>query len=257
MPIAHIRIPVYVPRWLFPAARRFWRRVAAPKKRRGPSLAGDREVEYTFIAGNLPPGPGTALDFGSGPAFLSLEAAQRGYEVTALDMIPYEGDIFWRHPAVKFAIGDVLSMDLPRSSFDVVMNCSAVEHVGLAGHYAVKEQRDRGDLEAMYAMRQVLKPGGLMLLTVPCGRDAVFHPFFRVYGEQRLPLLLEGFRLEKQEFWVKDDADRWVVCGAEAALAYRASADPLYPYYNTYALGCFVLRRPVDDRKAKGSGAPR
>jgi len=246
---------MYVPQWLFPAARRLYRRIAPQRKRPGRSLAGDREVEFSFIAANLPPGPGKALDFGSGPAVLSLEAAERGYEVTALDMISYEEEIFWRHPAVKFVIGDVLSINLPLSSFDVVMNCSAVEHVGLAGQYAVEEERSCGDLEAMQAMRQILKPDGLMLLTVPCGRDSVFRPFFRVYGEQRLPCLLKGFRVEKQEFWVKDDADRWVLRGPDEALAYTASADPLQPFYNSYALGCFVLRRSAGDEREKRSGS--
>lgn len=256
MPIAYIRIPVFVPRWLFPAARNLYRKISQSEKRPGPTTAGDRDVEYSFIVGNLPPGPGRAMDFGCGPAHLSLEAAERGYEVTALDMMSYEGDIYWRHPSVKFAIGDVLSIDLPEKHFDVVMNCSAVEHVGLAGRYAVESQRDSGDLDAMQAMGRLLKPGGLMLLTVPCGRDAVFAPYFRVYGEQRLPQLLHGFKLEKQEFWSKDAADRWVPCEADKALTCTPSSDPLYPLYNSYALGCFVLRRPFDsDHGENGRGS--
>jgi SAM-dependent methyltransferase len=254
MPIAYIRIPVFVPRWLFPVARKLYRKVVQPEKRPGPTMTGDRDVEYSFILANLPSGPGKAMDFGSGPALLSLEAAERGYEVTALDMLPY--DIYWRHPAVKFAVGDVLSIDLPEEHFDVVMNCSAVEHVGLAGRYAVKNQRDFGDLEAMQAMRRLLKPGGMMLLTVPCGRDAVFAPYFRVYGEQRLPQLLRGFELEKQEFWLKDAADRWELCDPTKALSCIPSSDPLYPLYNFFALGCFVLRRPrVDLEDGKNGNA--
>jgi len=254
MPIAYIRIPLFVPRWLFPAARNFYRKLGQPEKRPGPTTTGDRDVEYSFILGNLPPGPGKAIDFGCGPAHLSLEAAQRGYEVTALDMLPYEGEIYWRHPAVKFAIGDLLTMDLPEKHFDVVMNCSAVEHVGLAGRYAVKNQRDSGDLEAMGAMRRLLKPGGLMLLTVPCGHDTVFAPYFRVYGEQRLPQLLKGFEVEKQEFWKKDAADRWGLCERQQALACVPASDPLYPWYNSYALGCYVLRRPAVDPEGGKNG---
>jgi len=246
MPVAYIRVPVFVPRWLFPAVRSFYHRLIQPERRPGPTTAGDRDVEYSFIVGNLPPGPGKAMDFGCGPAHLSLEAAERGYEVTALDMKHCENEIFWKHPAVKFAVGDVLSIDLPEKHFDVVMNCSAVEHVGLAGRYAVRTQRDSGDLDAMQVMRRLLKPGGLMLLTVPCGRDTLFAPYFRVYGEQRLPQLLCGFTLEKQEFWVKDGADRWGLCERSEALACMPFSDPLYPFYNSYALGCFVLRRPLD-----------
>ncbi|HUJ40905.1 MAG TPA: class I SAM-dependent methyltransferase [Candidatus Acidoferrales bacterium] len=247
MPITFIRVPVFVPRWLFPVARNFYHRMSQEKKRPGPTSMGDRDVEYSFIIGNLPPGPGKALDFGCGSARLSLEAAERGYEVTALDMLPCEGGVYWRHPAVQFVVGDVLSVAFPHEHFDIVMNCSAVEHVGLAGRYAVTSQRDTGDLDAMRAMFRFLKPGGLMLLTVPCGRDAVFLPHFRVYGKERLPELLNGFTLEKQEFWLKDEADRWVFCQPEQALASVPFSDPIHPVYNSYALGCFVLRRPLDD----------
>jgi len=249
MPIFPVQVPVYLPNWIYPVARRVGRAVLPKVKRRTPNLLGDRDVEYSFIAGNLPPGPGAALDFGSGPAFLSLIAAQRGYRVTALDMQPTE--IFWRHPAVTFVRGDLLKVELPESYFDLVMNCSAVEHVGLAGSYRIVEKRDDGDLEAMDRMRALMKPGGVMLLTIPCGRDAVCAPHFRAYGERRLPLLLQGFDAQEESYWMKDSEDRWVLCEKKRALRYEPYADPFQPLYNSYALGCFALRKPLSGTGAR------
>jgi len=123
-------------------------------------------------------------------------------------------------------------------------NCSTVEHVGLVGRYGVTENRPDGDLEAMARLRELMKPGGIMLLTIPVGRDAVFAPLCRVYGRERLPLLLEGYIVEKEAFWVKDRENRWVQADRETALDFEASAGSWDPLQNVYALGCFVLRKP-------------
>jgi hypothetical protein len=91
-----------------------------------------------------------------------------------------------------------------------------------------------------------MKPGGVLLLTVPVGRDAVFAPLCRVYGAQRLPRLLEGYRVEKEVFWVKDSRNRWLLADKEKALKFKASAGSWDPLQNVYALGCFVLRKPSE-----------
>ena len=76
-----------------------------------------------------------------------------------------------------------------------------------------------------------------MLLTIPVGQDAVFAPLHRVYGKKRLPRLLDGYLVEKEEFWIKDKKNRWISCDRKVALNYNVS-------WNVYALGLFVLRKP-------------
>jgi hypothetical protein len=73
-----------------------------------------------------------------------------------------------------------------------------------------------------------------MLLSVPVGRDAVFSPWHRVYGPERLPRLLDGFAVEASEFWVKDADNRWITAEEATALATQ-------PLERLYGLGCFVL----------------
>jgi len=68
-------------------------------------------------------------------------------------------------------------------------------------------------------------------------------PLCRVYGTQRLPQLLEGFTIEKEIFWTKDNQNQWVNCGKDEALGFKASAGSWDPLENVYAIGCFVLRR--------------
>ena len=119
-----------------------------------------------------------------------------------------------------------------------------MEHVGLVGRYGVIESRPNGDLEAMARLKELLKPGGPMLLTIPVGQDAVFAPLHRVYGKERLPRLLHGYIVEKEVFWVKDSENRWVHCERDRALNFEVSAGSWDPLQNVYALGGFVLQRP-------------
>lgn len=205
------------------------------------NLLGDRDIEWSWVGAQVPDRPGTALDFGNGGSFLGLMAAQKGYTVTAVDL----GSVQWPylHPHLHFVQGDILDLPLPTAHFDLVINCSTVEHVGLVGRYEVAESRPDGDLEAMDHLRNLMATDGIMLLTIPVGQDAVFPPMCRVYGKARLPRLLAGFAVKREVFWVKDDQNRWVICERDAALGFAASAGSWDPMQNTTALGCFVLKK--------------
>jgi len=189
----------------------------------------------------MPSGPGKALDFGNGGSHLGLIAAQRGFDVTAVDLEPVQW--LYIYHSLRFIQGDILKFPLSEGHFDLVINCSTVEHVGLVGRYGVMESHPEGDLEAMARVRELMKPGGIMLLTIPVGQDAVFPPMCRVYGKERLPRLLDGYIVEKEALWVKDQENRWAQCDRERALIFEASASSLDPLQNIYALGCFVLRK--------------
>jgi hypothetical protein len=145
---------------------------------------------------------------------------------------------------LHFVQGDILKLPLPKEHFDLVINCSTVEHVGLVGRYDITESCSDGDLEAMARLRELMKASSIMLLTIPVGQDAVFAPLCRVYGEKRLPSLLDGYIVEKEVFWVKDQKNHWALCDKETALTFKASASSWDPLQNVYALGCFVLRKP-------------
>ena len=183
--MSRVTVTVYLPGWLYRPLRALKHKL----KPRGPvgtsnhrdvNLLGDRDIEWSWIISQMPSGPGHALDFGPGGSHLALIAAQRGFHVTAVDLEPVQWP--YVHPGLRFIRGDILKLPLPRGHFDLVINCSTVEHVGLAGRYGVTENRPNGDLEAMARLRELMKPGGVMLLTIPVGRDAVFAPLCRVYA---------------------------------------------------------------------------
>jgi hypothetical protein len=196
-------------------------------------LVGDRDVEWSWVVSHIPEGPGEALDFGPGGSHLGLVAAHRGFRVTALDLQPVNWS--YLHPGLRFVQGDLLTLPFPKHCFDLVINCSTVEHVGLAGRYGVSEQRPDGDLDAMAYLRTTMKPAARMLLTVPVGRDAVVGALHRVYGPKRLERLLEGYSIESQEYWAKSAGNIWVPTDRGHAMTLDAGE-------HIYGLGCLVLR---------------
>ncbi len=249
-----ITIPIYLPRRLVRPLRgvRNAFRLAFRKKYPSANLLGDRDVEWSWIASHIPAGPGEALDFGHGGSYLALIAAHRGFRVTAVDLQRSQRP--YVHANLSFIQGDLLTLPLPVGKFDLVINCSTVEHVGLAGRFSITESVADGDLRAMTRLRDLMKPGGIMLLTIPVGRDAVFAPMCRVYGGQRLPQLLDGYSVTSEGFWVKDTENRWCPVDRQAALAFEAYAGSRDPLRNVYALGCFVLLAPKVESCGGGQG---
>jgi SAM-dependent methyltransferase len=207
------------------------RRIAA---RDGATLVGDRWIEWSFCLARLADGPGTTLDFGADVGFLSLAAAQREHDVVALDRMP--SALEYRHPRVSALQGDILDRPLEGRRFDQIINCSSVEHVGLAGRYGSFGDPD-GDLKAMAIMRDLLEPDGRMILTIPVGQDLVCSPLHRIYGHKRLPRLLEGYAVNEAQYWLRDPgASAWTEVDKEDALQTEGSE-----WF--YALGLLVLGR--------------
>jgi len=213
-----------------PTLLKLYRKISEPPI---PNLKGDRDIEYSWVAANMPEGPGVALDFGCGSSYLGLIAAQRGFKVTAIDL----ASVNWSyvHPNLTFLQKDIFELNFLPSSLNLIINCSAIEHVGL-GRYG-DHQSSNGDIEAMSFLCGLLKSGGIMLLTIPVGKDRIFLRLHRVYGSERLPLLLDGFMVEKKEYWMKDHKNRWVKVDEQVALNWQ-------PKPTCYGIGCFVLSKP-------------
>jgi len=232
-------VPIYVPSWLQGPLRRIKRTFVPP----APTLVntdGERYVEWTFLSSEMPDGPGEALEFGCEQGYMSFLAAQKGFRVLAVDL--QEQHFQWRHSNVEFRLGDFLQLDLPEGHFDLLINCSSIEHVGISGRYGITAEHSNGDIEVMETFARVLRPGGLLLMSVPVGRDAVIAPLCRVYGEERLPRLLAPFQIEKERYWCKDHENRWASTTREEALSFQPLHDPARPQAISYALGGFVLR---------------
>lgn len=233
-------IPVVLPSWLHRSVLKA-KRLVIPAKPRPIDISGERNVEWTFLSKEIDRGPGNVIEFGCEDGYMSLLAAQKGYDVLAVDL--EQQSFGWQHPRVKFRKGDFLEMDLPAGYFDIVINCSSVEHVGVPGRYGITARRDDGDIVVMRRFEEVLKPGGTVLMTAPCGQDAILAPWCRVYGRQRLPQLFAPFQVMNECYWMKNEQNQWAACSREEALNFEPRNNPTNPFGCSYALGCFVLQK--------------
>jgi SAM-dependent methyltransferase len=195
------------------------------------TLVGERDVEWAWTLAHLHRDSGRVLDFGSGNGMLALAASFAGNDVVAVDL--EEEQYLFRGHRIDYRRGDFNSMDLEPHSFDQVINCSSIEHVGLIGRYGSPDQPD-GDIAAMRKMADLLRPGGTMVLSIPVGVDGVYPPWHRVYGENREAKLLAPFRVTADSFWAKLGTGRYEPVDRETAFAQRGSA-------TYYALGLYVL----------------
>jgi SAM-dependent methyltransferase len=195
------------------------------------SMASSRNMEWPWTLAHLRSEPGRVLDFGSGNGFIALGAAFAGKDVVAVDLQPEQWS-FGPH-RIEYVQGDFNELEFETNSFDQILNCSSVEHVGLAGRYGATDDPD-GDLRVMEKLARLLKPGGDMVLTIPVGLDAVIAPLHRIYGEKRLPLLLAHWQILKESYWAQLTDTRYEQVTREQALA-----DPGSETY--WALGLYVL----------------
>ena len=195
------------------------------------TLVGERDVEWAWTLAHLRPAPGRVLDFGSGNGMLALAASFGGNEVVAVDL--EEEQYLFRGHQIEYRRGDFNKMDLGAGTFDQVINCSSIEHVGLTGRYGSPDQPD-GDIVAMRKLAELLKPGGTMVLSIPVGLEGVYPPWHRVYGADREAQLLAPFRVTAESYWAKLESEKYEPVARETAFAQAGSA-------TYYALGLYVL----------------
>ncbi len=207
------------------------RKLMREEKAKVHPLSGDRAIEWSWVTVHLPANACHVLDLGCVGSVLTGIASRLGHQVTAVDL----NDIEYEMPRVKFHKGDFNELNFDARQFDVIMNCSMIEHVGLGNRYGSGNILD-GDLMAMAKLSKLLAHEGRMILTIPVGVDANIAPFHRIYGTERLPKLLADYRISKEEFWSKGDIGLWNQCNKETALSTKGSADH-------YALGLFLLAK--------------
>lgn len=215
--------------------RRFGLRALLKGEPRPPAggfdLDGEKIIDWGWICTHLPAGPKRAMDIGCGgspiiPAMLAL-----GYEAVGVDL----SDSLSRQVAgFRLIRGDFNLVEFSQP-FDIIVACSAIEHVGLSGRFGSSEDQD-GDLKAMQKVASLLVAGGLFYLTIPVGIDAVHRPWHRVYGRVRLPKLLNGFERIQSRYLLKDAGGPWRETTEGDALGQPVEI-------RRYALGQMILTR--------------
>jgi 2-polyprenyl-3-methyl-5-hydroxy-6-metoxy-1,4-benzoquinol methylase len=167
------------------------------------------EVPYAFRAlSRVPPG-GRILDVGATESTVCLSLATLGFEVTAIDPRPNP----LAHERLETVVGTIEEWKA-EIDFDAVLCLSTIEHLGTS-EYEQQGTDSRVDLEAMKRMRELTKPGGLLVLTTEVGEASGNRS--RVYDREGLDELLAGWTVEDLTLIQRKDATSWVTIEEEIA----------------------------------------
>jgi SAM-dependent methyltransferase len=147
----------------------------------------------------------------------------------------------------SLVVADVREAPLPRDHFDAVTCLSTLEHVGMdnALYTGASEERSADPRaasdQALGEMVRMLRPGGLLLVTLPYGL-AEDRGWFRVYGAEDLRLTLArlGERSCSVELF-RVGSEGWVAARPEecAALRYGDGVPA------AQAIACLRYRKPA------------
>ena len=137
----------------------------------------ERCVEYPWMLTQLGPGPGSLLDAGStlNHDFILELPVLGSKEIHILTLAP-EQDCFW-HKGVSYLFHDLRSIPIRDEYYDAISCLSTLEHIGCdnssyTGSADDREHRPKDYLVAIDELCRVLRPGGVLLITVPFGAYA-------------------------------------------------------------------------------------
>ena len=153
------------------------------------------EIPFTISALSKIPKGSKVLDLGCMESVLPLFVAGLGYKVTGFDFRQYP----YKVPHFNFVQGSILDLHFENNYFDAVTCISTIEHVGI-GFYKDPKAESSPDIVGMKEIRRVLKPGGLLVLTVPFGKFLINNQQ-RIYDKKSLDKLIEGFFVGEIKFY--------------------------------------------------------
>jgi SAM-dependent methyltransferase len=194
-----------------------WARRSGERPRRLTAAASwdDRLIELPWTLARYR-GERRVLDVGyafAEPAYLAALVELGAPELVGVDLS--EADV----PGMRTLRADVRSLPFRDGSFDVAFCISTLEHVGRDNRrYGFDEEPDEhGMRAALSELRRVLRRGGRLLLTVPCGEPQELGWYVQLDPAGWRRVFEEGgFSVVELEFY-EQRADGWRAAPADPA----------------------------------------
>ena len=162
------------------------------------------EVPYVIRALSHLASGSTVLDIGAAESTLSTSLATLGFFVTAIDIRPYP----LQHPRLRVVTCPIETWRHD-GTFDAVVCLSTLEHLG-RGAYGDSRADERTDLAAMHRVKELTRPGSLLVATVPYGH-ADEGDLDRTYDRAGLDELLNGWLIDELSFLTRQSPTVWTL----------------------------------------------
>ena len=160
----------------------------------------ERTVEYPWAFSRLPLGAGRVLDAGGtlNYAFLVAHPLIRAKTIHILTLVP-EGHCQCSQ-GVSHIYADLRSVPISSGYYDVVLCISTLEHIGMDNtlFHGQVEDAPSDYVAAVREMRRLLRPGGILLLTVPYGTYKHFRSF-QLFDQRLVGKVVEAFSPSRVE----------------------------------------------------------
>lgn len=199
-------------------------------------LMGDRCIEYGFVIKTLESLDKnrykSVLDIGCCASPLTTIIKEIGFSIDGIDLMPSP----YIYDGINYIQGDFISVDF-KISYDVIILCSTIEHIGLEGRYGSSEMKE-GDIETLKKVKDILNPDGILILTIPYGIEKTIRPLHRVYNKKSelLKYAYANFKILQEEYYKNNAKNIWIKCEEN-------EAREVNPSESNYALGLFAFTK--------------
>lgn len=175
----------------------------------------ERVIEYPWLFSRLPEKDGLLLDAGSvlNFDFILSYKSLRSKKIHITTLAP-EQDCFWRR-GVSYVYEDLRNTCYRDNLFDWIVCLSTVEHMGMDNTLiytddpAKKENSPEGYLLAIKEFKRILKPRGVLYLSVPFGKHRN-HGWFQVFDGEMVGRIISTFSpLSVVENYFKYEPEGW------------------------------------------------
>jgi len=197
----------------FDSASDYWHDIYADLSSfTGYALRKRQAIALDIIRANIPSGAVLDIGCGAGPAVLEL--AEHGYDAAGIDFAPQmieraTAAADSRGLSADFRVGGADSLDFPDASFDAVIALGLLASL-------------RDDRPALREMQRVLKPDGLLIVTLPN-----MLALDRWLGLPRSLPILAPPRIRLAFRWIGNVARRLAGKAPKSGLRYGKSGFPM------------------------------
>lgn len=158
----------------------------------------ERIVEYPWLISQLPLNEGKLLDAGSTLNFdfilsNNVFASKKMY----ISTLAPEANCYWKK-GISYIYEDLRETCYKDDYFDWVVCLSTIEHIGLDNRMLYTDDISKNEnnsetyLLAIKELYRILKPGGVLYITVPFGKKKN-HGWFQVFDSKEIDNLIEVF----------------------------------------------------------------